>query len=263
MNKTIFFLLLILFFVGNANAAITVGTNSGFVTERPTTDPGGTKIQIDTISNAFKVVAPADATKITEIGFWYDDFSTSEEANFEVGLYSHNVGDDEPEARLFVETTNAKGTTSGVWKFVTVDWEISEGTTYWLAVEVDDTVTTTWTDNTFSGDNRKSYLTSQTDLPNPWGDGTEFTFKVAVYAIYSDVVIEKTTPLLSGTTLLFVGMLPIGIIVSSLIFMIRRVLPSEGYYVQQEDNGIMPMVVAMASMLFGIVLLVLIIGAFA
>ena len=119
--------------------ALTIGTNAGFVTSTPTGNPDGTSSTADTRSNATKDTSPSTAVKIIEIG-WYAEDAT-EEANFEVGLYS-DAGNDEPETRLFIAATNAKGTGAG-WKSATVDWEINENTVYWMSVQCDDTATRT------------------------------------------------------------------------------------------------------------------------
>ena len=64
--------------------ALVIGTNCGFVTEAPVADPEGSDVRIDILSRAQKHVAPAGATKITEIG-WYCGRATEEE-NFEVAF---------------------------------------------------------------------------------------------------------------------------------------------------------------------------------
>ena len=115
--------------------AIVVGTNAGFVVTAPTENPRGNIAGFNTFSEAVKDTSPATAIKVTEIG-WYCDRNT-EEANFEVGIYS-DEGNDEPEERLEVNTTNAKGTTDG-WKVVTgLNWTISPSTVYWIAAQTAD-----------------------------------------------------------------------------------------------------------------------------
>jgi hypothetical protein len=51
--------------------ALTLGTNCGFVLAAPTADPGGDASVIDNAAWAMKVVAPAGAVKVTEIGWWF------------------------------------------------------------------------------------------------------------------------------------------------------------------------------------------------
>ena len=114
--------------------AIVLGTNCGFVTVSPTDDPEAAGNAISNTSKAVKGTVPAGMTKITEVGWWCAN--ASQEINFEVGLYSHDAGNDKPDNRLYVDATNAKGTVGG-WKKVTVDWDVTPETIYWIAVQVD------------------------------------------------------------------------------------------------------------------------------
>ncbi|MFH1585382.1 MAG: hypothetical protein ABIB79_01285 [archaeon] len=116
--------------------ALALGTNCGFVTEAPVADPEGTAYDYIGHSQFLKVISPATADKITEIGLWCNN--ATNEANFEVGLYNDSGG--APNNLLEVDRTNAKGTTAG-WKNVSVNWSINPSTTYWLAFQIDDTGT--------------------------------------------------------------------------------------------------------------------------
>lgn len=161
--------------------ALVLSTNCGFVTAAPTENPDGTQTTIGGRSYAFKVTAPVGATGITEIG-WYCESANPEE-NFEVGLYSHDSENNLPSTRLFVDNTNAKGTTAG-WKSVVVDWEITAGTVYWLAIEIDYTEGPTYFDVTENAGELSSYKFSQSTLLDPWqSDGTS-TVLSAIYAVY-------------------------------------------------------------------------------
>ena len=60
--------------------ALVKGTNCGFVTVAPTTDPtGGGATTIDQTSQALKDTSPVGATVITEIGWWCNN--ATEESN--------------------------------------------------------------------------------------------------------------------------------------------------------------------------------------
>jgi len=163
--------------------ALVLGTNSGFVAEAPVADPNEDwgRATVDSFSNATMDTSPASAVKITEIGWWC--YNATEEANFEVGLYS-DAENGEPETRLFVEDTNAKGTTAG-WKRVTVDWEISGSTNYWLAVQCDNVATSTRIDAFWNAKGR-ARLNAQTSLISDWGtsDYTDPDGMLAIYAVY-------------------------------------------------------------------------------
>lgn len=111
--------------------ALALGTNSGFVTVAPTADPAGTGATIDGSSVVTKHTSPANAVKITSIG-WYRESGTNT-ANWEIALYSDLVG--VPNARLFVDNTNS--TSSNGWLTTAVDWTITPSTPYWLALQMD------------------------------------------------------------------------------------------------------------------------------
>jgi len=157
------------------------GTNCGFVTEAPTGDPVESSQVMDTTSRALKDTSPAGAGRITEIG-WYCENAT-EESNFEVGLYSDNAG--VPQTRLYVDNTNAKGTGLG-WKTVSVDWEISAETIYWIAVQLDDTASPTNIDRLSSVGDAQSYMLTQTSLVTPWVSGGVLAYLYAIYAVYEE-----------------------------------------------------------------------------
>ena len=160
--------------------ALIEGTNCGFVTEAPTADPYGSAYVSDNKSIAGLFTSPATAAKIVEIG-WYCDNAT-EEANFEVGLYS-DEGNSEPETRLYVDDTNAKGTGAG-WKTVSVDWSISGSTDYWLAVQLDNTATATNWNYTNPG-NGAAYLNGSSTLPSDWGTSDEtYASYGGIYAVW-------------------------------------------------------------------------------
>ncbi len=138
---------------------------------------------IDDISWAVKDTSPAGAGKITEIG-WYCNNATPE-VNFEVGIYGHNVGDDNPEAIVGVSRTNAKGTSSG-WKRVTgLNIAISPNTIYWIAVQVDNLGTTTDSERSSASGERFDYKAGDGTLTDPWAVSDQgYDQKAAIYAVY-------------------------------------------------------------------------------
>ena len=174
--------------------AVVKGTNAGFVTVAPTTDPSGSGGTMDNTAVANKDTTAVGVGTIIEVG-WYCDNAT-EAANFEIGLYSHDAGDDKPNALLFSSTVNAKGTGSG-WKTVAVNWSVSAETIYWIALQLDDTATATSTNNSAStGGYRYSIKFGQTTLTNPWGASTDQDNYV--YSIYA-LVKTPTYSELAGT----------------------------------------------------------------
>ncbi len=167
---------------------VVLGTNAGFVTTAPTSDPTGTESGIDTFAMAMKLIAPSNAVKITEMG-WYCQNAT-QASNYDIGIYSHNETDNEPEARLAVATA-AKGTTAG-WKTAAIDVDLIPGNTYWLAIQVDDTATQTKMDFTSDAAVRKAILyPTQTTLPSPWGTSNEFASTLQIISVYVLYVTTK------------------------------------------------------------------------
>jgi len=160
---------------------LTKGTNCGFVTSSPSADPTDTASIIDTKSYGIKD-SPSSSGNVTEIG-WYCDNAT-QAADFQVGIYEHDAGSDVPGAAISIDTSGAKGTTAG-WKKVTgLSIAVTSGTTYWICVQVDNTVTQTNMNlNLTSSGNRYSWMNSQTELADPWSsDGAQDNRIIGIYA---------------------------------------------------------------------------------
>ena len=164
--------------------ALVLGTNCGFVTTAPTSDPdSGTRHTIDRRSTAIKDTSPVGATKIIEIGWWCRNETA--EGNFEVGIYDHDSGNDKPDNLLTGESrTNAKGTTIG-WKVVTgLNITISPETTYWIAVQLDAISGDTDTDLGVASSGREYTDDFNSTLADPWGvAGNLLTRTIAFYAL--------------------------------------------------------------------------------
>lgn len=165
--------------------AVTDGTNAGFVTAAPSTDPDATHDTIDTYAVGVKITSPAVIGTISSMG-WHCS-AASEAADFEIGIYAHDAGNDKPAALLASSGAIAKGTTGG-WKTANVNYTFAASTIYWMVVQVDDTATTTYHDYTNTVGARGIYLTGQTSLPSPWsaGGGTTGTTMYAHYALYTE-----------------------------------------------------------------------------
>lgn len=161
---------------------LVVGTNIGFVAVAPVGDPdGGLSIGFDNSARTFKDTSPSNAGAITEIGFYVNN--ATEEANFEVGLYSDVGGN--ATTLLFSDKTNAKGTGAG-WKVVSgLDWAISPSTPYHIAIQLDNTSTTTNFDAEGTGTGLVDSDVGEATLPATWtaspNDG-----KYSIYAVYEE-----------------------------------------------------------------------------
>lgn len=162
--------------------AVTLGTNSGFVTEAPVDDPlSSSRSQIDNNKIATYDTSPELAELITEIGWWCD--TATEEADFQVALYSNNSG--APYTRLYYSTASAKGTSDG-WKVIDgLNWEITASTGYWIVVSCADTSSTTYVDWYSSGGSGVYSTYGSPSLTNPWQYGSgDADAKAAIYAVW-------------------------------------------------------------------------------
>jgi len=170
--------------------AVVLGTNAGFVETAPTSDPEGAYGNLNYRSTVVDDTSPAGATRITEIGFWAD--STGSDVNFEVGLYSADGETVPGEAgtRLYVDTTNALGTTSE-WKTVSVDWEISASTKYWIAIQADYSADANSTNTGAITGHNSDAKSSSNSLTDPFGGGA-YASTNSMYAIYALVEVAAT-----------------------------------------------------------------------
>ncbi len=171
--------------------ALVIGTNCGFVTTSPTADPTEGNLSVDESAANVKDTSPSGDNIVTEMGWWCD--KATQEADFELGVYDHNSGDDEAEALIGKSSPTAKGTDAG-WKVVTgLNISISASTIYWLAIQLDDTATSSTIN--VGGSGRRSFKINQTTLEDPWG--TSFNFQPSLLAVYALV---ETTAAAAGNS---------------------------------------------------------------
>lgn len=167
--------------------ALTKGINCGFVEVAPDGDPEEVGMMIDAQSQALKDTVPAGAKKVTQIG-WYCS-TESEEINYEVAIYDHNVGDNNPEAVDGIDQTNAKGTTTGWKRCMGLDIEVTPETIRWITVQVDATVADTKIDRAVDAGEKLDLKSAQTELTDPWGVSDDTLGQLAaIYAVYEKEV---------------------------------------------------------------------------
>ena len=157
--------------------ALALGTNSGFVTAAPSADPAATGETIDGNAVVTKHTSPANAVKITSIG-WYRASGTNA-ANWEIALYSDLAG--VPLTRLFVDDTNSS--TSNGWLTTAVDWDITPNTAYWLALQMDTHSGSSSVDGAASLGAGSDVFAAST-LADPYAGGTVADAD-GMYAIYA------------------------------------------------------------------------------
>ncbi len=190
--------ILILLIPMNVWGALVKGTNCGFVTVAPSVDPSATAAAVDALAVGLKDAAPATGT-VTEIGFWVDS-QGDEGQNWEVAIYDHDAGNDRPNIIIGSDKTNTLSAGAG-WKSVTgLSIAITSGTTYWIAIQVDNSTTATNYNYGVVDANRYYYLTSQTTLPDPFGaGGTAVTRLNSIYAVYT---ISGATPTMPNQSII-------------------------------------------------------------
>ncbi len=191
MKKYLLTIILSLVFISSCYAGLVDGTNMGFVATAPIADPEGSNdTTINDTVRACKFTSPAGATLITEMG-WYCSTNPNDGQDFELGIYTHDVGNDEPDA--LVGKTAATAITAGVgWKVVSgLSISISPSTVYWPAIQLD-AANTTKIDRTAAGGDTAALLAPQTALPDPnFGvPDTTGTVNWAIYALYETVAGE-------------------------------------------------------------------------
>ena len=161
------------------------GTNCGFVIVAPTTLSAEFIGLIDTHAIALKDVAPAGSTHINQIGWWCHNPSPStlSPLNAEVGIYSHDAINDRPDILLGSATITGYNSTG--WKKASINVDITPGTIYWIAVQIDDTYFPTYIAADTNPAAKYDDKENQTDLPSPWGvsDDTD-AYNIGIYARY-------------------------------------------------------------------------------
>jgi hypothetical protein len=174
--------------------ALVKGTNCGFVTDAPVADPDGSLDATDGRSLAFQDTTSAGATTVTEIGWWCDN--ATEEANFEVGIYDHAAGPNDPGNLLAGEDrTNAKGTGAG-WKIVVgLNITVSASTVYWIASQLDNTATQTNLNYTNDG-GEEARLDLANTLEDPWQNLLDYNRLLAMYAVWEGAAPPAGIPIL-------------------------------------------------------------------
>ena len=168
--------------------AVVIGTNAGFVNSAPTADPAGSATTMDRSGRATQHTSPTGAVLVTEIG-WYCDNAT-EAADYEVGIYTDDTGNNRPLDLVGKSTGNAKGTDAG-WKVVSgLSIPISGDTIYWVAVQLDNTITTT---NMNYGNNSgvsHTFDNFPTTLLDPWNYEISYSNASAAFYALTQIAVE-------------------------------------------------------------------------
>ena len=103
-----------------------LGTNSGFVTSRPSGDPSATAYCISGRVITTTTISASDTTNISEVGLYIADTETED---ISMVLYA----DDGGAPGELLESTSTQSISTVGWKYFTVDWDISSSTKYHIA----------------------------------------------------------------------------------------------------------------------------------
>lgn len=169
-------------------AALTEGTNCGFVTAAPVVDPEAVdSVQLDTYAWANKFTSPADIDEVTEMGV-YVNANPGSGPDFEMGIYADDAGDSEP--GVLVDKSTAGALSAGVgWKTKAgLSISLTGSTVYWLAVQCDNDVggAINQDKNSNAAYPSARHYQSLFSLPDPWGDSSgSFDGVIAMYAVYT------------------------------------------------------------------------------
>ncbi len=187
--------IILLFLLAIGYSQVVEGVSGGLVTTAPTADPTGTADVLDRQAFAQKVTIPDFEITITEIG-WYSSNASDESLNYEVAIYDHDAGDDEPQNIVGSDLTNQDGTTEG-WKRSTgLNIVLSANTIYWIAVQLDNTaLTAKRIDQSSVGGKRYIQEITTASLKDPWGEHDPYNIFTstlnALYALYEPPVLMQ------------------------------------------------------------------------
>lgn len=172
--------------------AIVLGNNSGFILISPVIDPLGTTSSTSGTQTAYVLnhTAPAGATTITEIGWWRSAGTSA--YNCQVGLYDDN-GASGSAGTLLNNQSGSISAGNGVWKNVSVNFPVTAGNSYWIAILVD-TTSTEGVDITSSGGfGIDKDGVGAGKLENPWNGGA-IGDADGLYAIYAKYISGTPDP---------------------------------------------------------------------
>jgi hypothetical protein len=161
--------------------ALTLGTNCGFLTTRPTTSPAAANGDASNARWALKHTSPAGSNNLIELGWhvrYYDAADT-----FRMALYAHDAGNDRPGALLAL-TSAGIAVTSENWFYGAASYSLAASTVYWMALLRTTPANTEvgWDDLTGA----RVSIDGVTSLGDPWGSASAEYGDVgaALYARY-------------------------------------------------------------------------------
>lgn len=166
--------------------ALAIGTNVGFCAARPSGDPGGATAIISNYSLAIKCTSPTGSYAVSEVGF-YNMQANNGASHYDVGLYSHDAGNNRPDVLLGVSRNNVIGASSVGWFYGAFSYTLTSATTYWIASQADSVSPVVNCESATDASMKFDYIgPGSTALPDPWGaSSSSLTRLEAIYALYA------------------------------------------------------------------------------
>lgn len=169
--------------------ALASGTNCGFVSSAPSSDPGGsTTGPISGYQVGFKSTCPGSGTQtVSEIGWWQGS-TTNNHAHYGVGIYTDNGSLTAPGSVVGSISTGEITANTAEWNKVTgLSISVTGGTVYWITVGADGT------GNTIDVTDNASFLyvwdfgVTTPYLESPWNGSVDNDYNriIALYAVYA------------------------------------------------------------------------------
>ena len=165
--------------------ALVDGTNCGFVTTAPSSDPAASSGGFSMWACASKKTSPSGTNRVTAIGWWQDNTSNGVDA-YSAGIYSHDAVNNNPNVLIATAATgqSVQSNTAGWYAYTGLSIGLSASTVYWIAVGCEGSDSNT-IDITDDASQLYTYKGCGNNLPETWGEKTGFPERlIAIYAVY-------------------------------------------------------------------------------
>jgi len=161
--------------------ALVIGTNCGFVTVAPTTNPDVGGLPIDYYARATKFTSPVGEQTITEMGWFLNGNPGDPGEEWQLGIYNDNGG---KPGTLLASATGIIGV-AATWQVASsFEYVVASETDYWLAaVQAASSPQTDCAWFETGGDDYSLDLNTDT-LANPWVEASSGVYLMGIYAKY-------------------------------------------------------------------------------
>jgi len=178
--------------------ALTKGTNCGFVSSAPSTDPNATLAPNSGYTVALKDTSPAGTNNVTALGWYQSASNNNSDDDYDLAVYSHDATNNRPNTIVGSKATGQATTadTEGWYTYTGLSISIDASTTYWLAIGVESTGAYTGYDRQDSAGDKYDYKdTGDSMCPATWGTSNGTSERLlGVYALYAAASGASSTP---------------------------------------------------------------------